>query len=168
MDDSMFLSIGIGLIVLVIVGGAGLMMSGSFVKMAEDRLEGLTSGRKGVKEALSSGILLRPSAINLGGGSFWAKMIPNAENLNLLYEQADVNLTFNSFMAIVAGLAAVGAVLGVVFKFPIYAIPLASGFLAAMPFLWLLKRKQQRILKFVEAMPEAVELIGRALRAGHG
>src|SRR3954471_12673857 len=103
MDDSTFLSIGIGLIVLVIVGGAGLLMSGSFVKMAEDRLEGLTGGRKGAKEALSAGILLRPSAINLGGGSFWAKIVPNAENLNLLYEQADVNLTFNSFMAVVGG-----------------------------------------------------------------
>src|SRR5690242_12786526 len=99
MDESMYLPIGVGLIVLVVVGGACLMFSGSFARMAEDRLEGMTGGRKRVKEALSSGILLRPSAINLGGGSIWAKMIPNAENLNLLYEQADVNLTFNSFMA---------------------------------------------------------------------
>jgi tight adherence protein B len=167
MNDPMFLSIAIGLGVIVIVGGAGLTMSGSFGKMAEERLEGLT-GARSAKEALSSGILLRPSAINLGGGSFWARIVPNAENLNLLYEQADVNLTFNSFMAIVAGLAVLGAVLGVVFGFPIYTVPLASLFLAALPFLWLFKRKQRRIRKFVEAMPEAVELIGRALRAGHG
>ena len=44
MDDSMFLPIGIGLIVLVVVGGVGLVMSGSFAKMAEERLEGLTGG----------------------------------------------------------------------------------------------------------------------------
>jgi tight adherence protein B len=168
MDDSMFLSIAIGLIVLVIVGGIGLMMSGSFARMAEDRLEGLTRGRKTDGASLSTGILLRPSAINLGGGSVWARIMPNAENLNLLYEQADVNLTFNSFMAIVAGLGVLGVVLGIVFQFPIYAIPIASIFLASLPFTWLLKRKKRRIRKFVEAMPEAVELIGRALRAGHG
>ena len=37
-----------------------------------------------------------------------------------------------------------------------------------LPFLWLLRRKQKRIRKFLDAMPEAVELISRALRAGHG
>ena len=164
----MFLSLVIGIGVIVLVGAVGVMMSGSFVKLAEQRLEGLTGGRgKRTKEQLASGILLRPSAINLGG-SPWAKLVPNPENLNLLYEQADVDLTFNSFMALVIGLAAVGLVVGLVFQLPFYALPLGAGFLAALPFLWLLKRKQKRIKKFVAAMPEAVELIGRALRAGHG
>ncbi|MGZ3488598.1 MAG: type II secretion system F family protein [Isosphaeraceae bacterium] len=169
MDDSMFLSMVIGIGVIVLAGVVGLVMSGSFVKLAEQRLDGLTGGRgKRTKEQLASGILLRPSAINLGGGSLWAKLVPNPENLNLLYEQADVNLTFNFFMALVIGLAAVGLVVGLVFRLPFYALPLGAGFLAALPFLWLLKRKQKRIKKFIAAMPEAVELIGRALRAGHG
>src|SRR5207248_8132062 len=30
------------------------------------------------------------------------------------------------------------------------------------------RRKSQRIKQFITAMPDAVELIGRALRAGHG
>src|SRR5208283_302655 len=169
MDDTMLLSIVIGIGVIVLVGGMGLVMSGSFGKLAEHRLEGLTGGSvKRTREQLAKGILLRPSAINLGTGSFWAKLVPNPENLNLLYEQADVNLTFNSFMAMVIGLAVVGVAVGVIFSLPIVAIPLGSAFLAALPFFWLLKRKQKRIKLFVEAMPEAVELIGRALRAGHG
>ncbi|HKM55132.1 MAG: type II secretion system F family protein [Isosphaeraceae bacterium] len=169
MDDTMLLSIVIGIGVIVLVGGMGLVMSGSFGKLAEHRLEGLTGGSvKRTREQLAKGILLRPSAINLGTGSFWAKLVPNPENLNLLYEQADVNLTFNSFMALVIGLAVVGVAVGVIFSLPIVAIPLGSAFLAALPFFWLLKRKQKRIKLFVEAMPEAVELIGRALRAGHG
>jgi tight adherence protein B len=159
--------IGIG--VIVVVGGVGLVMSGSFSKLAEDRLEGLTGGKaKRTIEQLSSGILLRPSAINLGAGSFWAKLVPNPENLNLLYEQADVNLTFNTFMALVGGLGVVGVVFGLFFQLPYFVIPLGGLFLAALPFLWLQKRKKNRIKKFVAAMPEAVELIGRALRAGHG
>jgi tight adherence protein B len=159
--------IGIG--VIVVVGGVGLVMSGSFNKLAEDRLEGLTGGKgKRTIQQLSTGILLRPSAINLGAGSFWAKLVPNPENLNLLYEQADVNFTFNTFMALVGGLGVVGVVFGLFFQLPIYLVPLGGLFLAALPFLWLQKRKKNRIRKFVAAMPEAVELIGRALRAGHG
>jgi tight adherence protein B len=167
--DDMFVSTMIGVAVIVLVGGMGLVMSGSFSKLAEQRLEGLTGGSgKRTRDQLARGILLRPSAINLGTGSIWAKLVPNPENLNLLYEQADVNLTFNSFMALVVGLGALGVLFCLVFQLPLYALPLTSGFLGALPFLWLLKRKQKRIKKFVEAMPEAVELISRALRAGHG
>ena len=50
---------------------------------------------QGKKADLAGGILARPAAIDLGRPSFWTRLIPNAENLNLLYEQADVNLTFN-------------------------------------------------------------------------
>jgi tight adherence protein B len=169
MDDSTLFPLLIGISVIVVVGGVGLVMSGSFSKLAEERLEGLTGGKsKRTIEQLSAGILLRPSAINLGAGSFWAKLVPNPENLNLLYEQADVNLTFNKFMALVGGLGVVGVVFGLFFQLPFFVVPLGGLFLAALPFLWLQKRKNKRIRKFVAAMPEAVELIGRALRAGHG
>jgi tight adherence protein B len=36
------------------------------------------------------------------------------------------------------------------------------------PFFWLAKRRRKRVQQFVAAMPEAVELMSRALRAGHG
>ena len=98
------------------------------------------------------------------------KLVPNPENLNLLYEQADVNLTFNSFMTMVIGLG----VLGLVWSDSFFQLP----FLCDAPGCGLsghaalssgcCRRKQKRIRKFVDAMPEAVELIGRALRAGHG
>jgi hypothetical protein len=102
----MLWSMVIGVGVIVLIGGVGLVASGSFAKAAEQRLEGLMGGGRGKQsmEQLANGILLRPTAINTGGGSFWAKLVPNPENLNLLYEQADVNLTFNSFMAMVIGL----------------------------------------------------------------
>ena len=130
LEDPTFLSMAIGIAVIVIVGGVGLVMNSSFGKIAEERLEGLTRPGRGRTRERLEGLLLRPSAINLGGGNLWAKLLPNPENLNLLYEQADVNLKFNSFMAIVVGLGAVGVVLGLVFKFPIYTVPLAGIFLA--------------------------------------
>ncbi len=38
----------------------------------------------------------------------------------------------------------------------------------ALPFLWLMHRRKKRIRQFLDAMPEAVELMSRSLRAGHG
>ena len=37
---------------------------------------------------------------------------------------------------------------------------------SSLPFFWLIHRRQKRIDQFVESMPEAVELVSRALRAG--
>jgi tight adherence protein B len=170
MSNATMLSMLIGMGVVVLVGGLGLVMSRSSESRAEERLAGLTGQRKpkGKKPDLAGGILARPAAIDLGRPSFWTRLIPNAENLNLLYEQADVNMSFKQFLYVAGGLAGAGAVVGVVFRLPIVAIPLGSAFLGAMPFAWLLMRKKRRIRQFVAAMPEAVELISRALRAGHG
>ncbi len=170
MGGTAMLPMVIGMVVIVVVGGLGLIMSRSSDPHAEERLAGLT-GQKKRREKKSdavSSILARPAAIDLGRPSFWNRLIPNAENLNLLYEQADVNMRFRGFMTLVGGLGVLGLAIGVVFRLPIYAIPLGGMFLAGMPFAWLVRRKHRRIRLFVSAMPDAVELISRALRAGHG
>jgi tight adherence protein B len=171
MDDQGLLSIAIGVGVIALIAGIGLLFSKPKASVAEDRLAGLVNGRKTTKakkQDLSSGILARPAAIDLGRPSFWTRALPNAENLNLLFEQADVSFTFNRFMGVVAGLGATGAVFGLIFRLPMFAIPLLALLWCALPFLWLIQRRRKRISQFVESMPEAVELVSRALRAGHG
>jgi tight adherence protein B len=170
MSNPTLLSMMIGVGVVILIGGLGLVMSRSSDSRAEERLAGLTGQKKpkAKKADLAGGILARPAAIDLGHPSFWSRLIPNAENLNLLYEQADVNLTFNRFLSLVGGLAFLGAGVGVAFRLPIYTVPAGALVLGALPFFWLLRRRRLRIKKFVSAMPEAVELISRALRAGHG
>jgi tight adherence protein B len=68
----------------------------------------------------------------------------------------------------VVGLGALGLVAGFACRLPILVIPFAAAFMAAVPFLWLKHRKSKRIKQFLDAMPAAVDLISRALRAGHG
>ena len=96
-------------------------------------------------------------------------MLPNAENVNLLYEQADVNFAFNRFMMVVVGLGVAGSDLRLGLKLPTTTCAAGVALLwAALPFYWLIRRRRKRINQFVESMPEAVELISRALRSGHG
>jgi tight adherence protein B len=42
-----------------------------------------------------------------------------------------------------------------------------GGLAAFVPYLWIRRARQKRLLKFEEQFPEAVDLIARALRAGH-
>jgi len=175
MLDPTMLPLIIGVTVILVIGGCGLVMSKSFGTRAEERLSELTGHRRArsaKKDDLLKGILARPAAIDLGVPSIWSKLIPNAENFNRLYQQADVHFSFKLFAAVVAGLAVLGAVFGVVCSLacglPIYFAPVAFLVLGASPVFWLLRRRKRRIEQFIESMPDAVELIGRALRAGHG
>jgi tight adherence protein B len=156
-----------GVAIFTLIGGIGLVMSKSNGTLAEQRLDGLT-GKSRAKGDLAQGLLLRPTAIDLGKEAFWAKLLPDPENLNRLYEQADVNMPFKRFLAIACLLALAGLVLGIVLKIPLILVPLGALSLGGLPFLWLIQRKKKRIKRFLDAMPEAVELISRALRAGHG
>jgi tight adherence protein B len=45
--------------------------------------------------------------------------------------------------------------------------PVMAAFLALLPLFWLLFRRKRRLKKFAAQLPEALELIARALRAGH-
>jgi tight adherence protein B len=171
MNDPTILPLIIGITVIAVAGALGLVMSKSFGARAEERLTELTTERRArqpQKGDLLKGILARPAAIDLGVASVWSKLVPNAENVNRLYQQADVHFSFKLFMAVVAGLAVSGAVCGYVCGLPIYAVPIASLVLGASPVFWLLRRRRKRIAQFIESMPDAVDLIGRALRSGHG
>lgn len=166
MNEQLIVSVMAGLAVVALFLGVGFAFRKSEGAQAEQRLADLI-GRPKKDNDLRTGILLRPPAIDLDAAQFWTKFVPNLENLSRLYEQADVNLPFNKFMGIVAILALTGGLLGVLFQLPIYLVPLGAVVLGTTPFLWLLHRKKRRMKAFLDAMPEAVELIGRGLRAGH-
>lgn len=167
MNTTSLIPIVVGSVVIVLVGAISIMFTKSSGTQAEERLAGITGAKK-AKSDPSAGILLRPSAIDLGNSDFLSRFIPNAESVNLLYEQAAVNIPFNKFMAIVIGMTVLGGLITVLLRLPLFLIPVVALLMGSLPILWLFQRKQKRMAKFLEMMPEAVELISRALRAGHG
>ena len=88
-------------------------------------------------------------------------------NLRLLFEQANVSLAVPTFPHDCGGLAAVGLILPTVAGFSVALGPVMAVFLAILPMVWLLFRRKRRLKKFAAQLPEALELIARALRAGH-
>ena len=87
--------------------------------------------------------------------------------LTTLIDQAGSRVTPSTILVAAAGLAAVAAILALLFTpFPLLAIP-AGLAAAACPFVWLLRLKSRRLRRFEEQFPEALDLLSRAIRAGH-
>ena len=87
--------------------------------------------------------------------------------LELLIEQSGTRLTVGSFLMI-SGLCAVLPMFFFQQALGITAISIGAGALAAMaPTAVLRLKRTRRLLKFEEQFPEALDLMSRALKAGH-
>jgi len=93
--------------------------------------------------------------------------VPGTGALTRLIAQSGVQTTPGTIVLASIG-AAVGGVLGamVIVRQPL-AAPVAGVAGLAAPFLWLLHRRKTRVAKFEEQFPEALDLMARAIRAGH-
>lgn len=96
-----------------------------------------------------------------------AARVPQLRDLGNTLEQAGVRWSTQSCLLITLGLAA-GLGLGAFVLLHLWfaALVAASGG-ACLPYLYLRRRKARFIQVFEEQLPEAIDLLGRAIRAGH-
>ena len=95
------------------------------------------------------------------------RLVSQHLNLRLLFEQAGVTLSVPNFLAGVVILGAIGFSLPMLAGFSIGLAPVLAAILAFLPLCWLLMRRKRRLNKFASQLPQTLELIARALRAGH-
>ena len=96
-----------------------------------------------------------------------AERVPAFEDAHLMIEQAGSAMTLSRFLVISGGLA-IGLGLGVLvltLRWPAGIIATAVGGLA--PYVILRRKRSKRFYKFEEQLPEAIDMLGRAIRAGH-
>jgi tight adherence protein B len=153
--------------VAAMVGGIAFIFRGDDNSNLEDRLAVLTAKGGAGAVAKSSEATLLTKPLNTGP-SVIEECLSRILNVRLFLEQADVGISPAQFAAIVGGLSVGGAVICVVFPaIPTIAAPAAAVVLAALPPLWLFLKRRRRLAAFGRQLPEALELISRALRAGH-
>jgi tight adherence protein B len=153
--------------VAALVGGVAMFMTGSKESGVENRLDMLTNsvGTKKAQEALLKGSVLAHPLENTQH-VIWG-YLARLGNLNLMFDQADTSLTAPQFYGISGIMAVVGMFV------PVFAglhpsIILPMGLmLAVLPLAWLIMRRRRRYRQFAKQLPDALELISRALRAGH-
>jgi len=88
--------------------------------------------------------------------------------LRRLMEQADVRTPVGVYLAVAALLGTTAFSIATMGRTHVLA-RLGIGFIAAwVPFFYLYRRRSQRVAQFERQFPQALDLMARAMRAGHG
>ena len=154
------------LLAIVTFGGAAMLLRDKPANKIENRLAHLTgTGPAKEKEAAAkdAGILSEPLDERLG---FFESFLERIGNLNLLFEQADTNLTVGRFTAISAGMAVAGALLSLVLRIHPALMPLVAILTGSLPLCFVLFRRKRRLKTFGAQLPDALEMLSRTLRSG--
>jgi tight adherence protein B len=93
-----------------------------------------------------------------------ASFMPRIERL---HSQAGTTQSLGFFVILSALLFFAGLLIASVMKINLLAMVLPSAFLATIPVFYLSRKRKKRMEKFERQLPEALELISRALKAGH-
>jgi len=161
------IAVAVFVAVSAFVGAVAFMFRGDAGSHVESRLDVLTgcSSANLAKEALQKSSLLA-SPLN-GKPEIFERFLERFASLALLFEQADTTLTPSKFLVISAALGA-----GAAFAFAFAGIhpglvPFMGIAAGLFPLFWLIMRRRRRLKKFAAQLPDALELVARALRAGH-
>ena len=150
--------------VAALVGGVAMLFRGESESVVEDRLQMLTAAPHQAKELKKSSVLASPLE---DAPDLFEAFFARFANLSLLFEQADTSLTPSKFLAISGGLAVTGGALTGVAGLHPGLMPLVAICCGVLPLMWLIFRRKRRLARFAQQLPDALELIARALRAGH-
>jgi tight adherence protein B len=88
-------------------------------------------------------------------------------NLALLIEQSGVQTTPSAVLLFSLGAASIAAFAALLFVPFLIAVPIAALVAGFVPFGWLRWKRGVRMRKFEEQFPEALDVLSRAVRAGH-
>lgn len=93
--------------------------------------------------------------------------MPHAHQLDRLIVQSGLEWTVSGLLLTSAVLWAMAALALSMLRQPLELAVVAGAALAALPWLYLQRKRHQRLMLMERQLPEALDLIGRALRAGH-
>jgi tight adherence protein B len=154
-------------VVATVVGSLAMLLRGEETTRSEDRLAELTASKSGSgsKNILqNAGVLSQPLDATQ---SVLTEFLSRFSQISLLFVQADTSLTPAKFCVISGIMGVAGAVAAAATGLNPALIPVFLILAALLPLIWLTMRRRRRLRRFGKQLPDALELIARALRAGH-
>ena len=94
-------------------------------------------------------------------------LVPRVENLKVLMDQGAVKMKVGTFFLLSFVFAVMAFVIVAFFGLPLIFPFVAALGAACLPYLHLLRKKKKRMHEFEAQFADAVDLLGRAIRAGH-
>ena len=129
----------------------------------DERLDVLVGKRK--EDAGTD--ILKKSAFESDKQSFLELITPNIPSLKRIFEQAECHIKPSTLFGVSLLLAVLGATASWLARVPWFFAPLAGLVMFFIPLLWVLNKRRVRLKTFAAQLPDALELVARALRAGH-
>ncbi|HMC66815.1 MAG TPA: type II secretion system F family protein [Gemmataceae bacterium] len=147
-----------------VVGLAAFVFRDTGANRASDRLDTLVGKR--AKESASD-LLLKQSHRESDKKTLLDLITPNILSLQKIFEQADCHIKASTLFGVGLGLAVIFMSLSWLATKSIWAAPFVGLLVFPLPFLWLLNKRRVRLKSFAGQLPDGLELVARALRAGH-
>ncbi|TFW73078.1 pilus assembly protein TadB [Methylotenera oryzisoli] len=135
---------------------------GPEAKRIERRLEAMTLG----KEHESTLVKQRVLAKSPGIASFLQKF-PRINQIDKVLLQSGLNYSVARFLGVCLILATAGFLVAMLFGLNFKVAVVIAAVLACLPFLYMLSAKQKRIATIEQQLPSSLDLMGRAMVAGH-
>jgi len=126
----------------------------------------LLVGKRSRQEQQANDIL-RKSAFENDKRSLMEALTPKFLSPQKMFEQADCHIKPSTLFGIGLLLAVLGATATVLAKLSLFLLPLNAFVMFTLPFVWLYFKRARRLKKFGAQLSDALELVARALRAGH-
>ena len=135
------------------------------VRRVEQRLRAISAGGKTEQEVLQ---LLKERMLSHSPTLQRLLLrVPRVHQLDRLMQQAGDSNTVSHVLGVCVLLGFGGWLVGVLLRWPGFATLGVSLALALFPLLWLLRQRNKRLHQLEAQLPDALDLMSRALRAGH-
>ena len=92
---------------------------------------------------------------------------PRVKQLDRLLEQSGLTWSVAELLGVMLLLAVAGAGVALYFGMTFFLTLVAAVIVAALPIAYVFNARAKRMVKVEQTLPDALDLIGRALRAGH-
>jgi tight adherence protein B len=168
MDTLYYVLIVLGFVALVLfIEGAYLSWNsyrGPEAKRIERRLEAMSAGAHGSHEAT----LVKQRL--LSEEPFLARLLmrlPRVHEMDRLLLQSGLPWNTARFTGLTLIAAVVGFLFGLIMGFPLLPVLLLTLAFAAVPLLYVYNCKEKRLEKIEQQLPDALDMMSRAMRAGH-
>jgi tight adherence protein B len=151
--------------VAALIGALSLVMRDKGPR-AEARLETFT--RAGASQTNLENIeIWKERAFESDKKALVDQLMPNLPSVKRLFEQADVHIKPGTLLVMAVIFGVLGGTGSWLARVPLFLVPFPALLLFSVPWCWVLYKRRARLKKFQAQLPDALELVARALRAGH-
>jgi len=167
---TLMISLGIFLTLLLLIEGGFSAYHAYFnpqTKALKRRLRGAAQMPSSKPSAEQVEVLRKRASSSLPWIDALITRLPRLDSIERLLQQANSSMPLGAFMLLSGGIALIALGIAAFKNTNVLIMLVATIGGGSVPFVYMLRRRRQRFYEFQRQLPDALDLVSRALRAGH-